>query len=437
MSAVARTPHESGRPWRRALVWLFFLAPFFYLTYGAANWLASVRDGVPSLAFAWERAIPFLPWTIIPYWSINAFYGLSLFLCRDREELDTHGRRLLTAQVAAVLCFVAAPLRFSFERPEAGGLPGLLFDALAGFDKPFNQAPSLHIALLVILWALYAKHVSARWRWLLHGWFALIGISVLTTFQHHFFDIPTGTALGFLCLWVWPERAPSPLGGFMPTVDPKARRLALRYLLGSAALALAAIGGGGAFLWLLWPALSLLLVASAYGGLGAAAFQKRADGRMSAAALALFLPYLLGAWINSRLWTWRRPEPVPVAEGVWLSRFPSARVAGRYAAVVDCSAELPRGFRHPHWRSFPMLDLLPPTPEERRRAAAVIAEAQAGGSVLVCCALGYSRSAAALGEWLVSSGRAPDFAAALARIRDARPAIVVEEPVIHTTALPQ
>ena len=32
-----------------------------------------------------------------------------------------------------------------------------MFDALAGFDKPFNQAPSLHIALLVILWELYAR----------------------------------------------------------------------------------------------------------------------------------------------------------------------------------------------------------------------------------------------------------------------------------------
>ena len=49
----------------------------------------------PSIVFAWERSIPFLDWTIIPYWSINVFYGLSLFVCATRTELDTHARRLL------------------------------------------------------------------------------------------------------------------------------------------------------------------------------------------------------------------------------------------------------------------------------------------------------------------------------------------------------
>ena len=44
-----------------------------------------------------------------------------------------------------------------------------------GFDKPYNQAPSLHIALLVVLWVCYARYASGAWRWLLHGWFALIG----------------------------------------------------------------------------------------------------------------------------------------------------------------------------------------------------------------------------------------------------------------------
>ena len=154
--------------------WLCLLAPFFFASYGAANWLAAQRADVGSVVFDWEHAIPFLPWTIVPYWSIDLFYGLSLFVCANRAELDTHARRLLTAQIVAVVCFILFPLRFTFARPEATGSRGFLFAALTSFDKPFNQAPSLHIALLVILWVLYARHVP-RWAlWLLHAWFALL-----------------------------------------------------------------------------------------------------------------------------------------------------------------------------------------------------------------------------------------------------------------------
>src|SRR5688572_14103812 len=188
------------RPASRALAWLAFLAPFFYLTYGAANAVAARQDDVPSIVFAWERGVPFLDWSIIPYWSINAFYAVSLFVCSTRAELATHVRRLLTAQIVAVVCFVAFPLKVTFDRPATDGLAGALFSALTSFDRPFNQAPSLHIALLVILWRLYATHLPRLAQWPLHIWFTLIGASVLTTYQHHFFDIPTGAMLGLFCL---------------------------------------------------------------------------------------------------------------------------------------------------------------------------------------------------------------------------------------------
>ena len=46
-------------PWRRALAWLTFLGPFFFLTYGLANWSAAQRADVRSVTFAWESGIPF------------------------------------------------------------------------------------------------------------------------------------------------------------------------------------------------------------------------------------------------------------------------------------------------------------------------------------------------------------------------------------------
>ena len=144
-----------ARPWRRALAGSAFSARFFFASYGFANWLAAQRAHVGAIVFAWERAIPFLPWTIVPYWSIDLFYGLSLFVCTHATRArHATRRRLLTAQVVAVACFIAFPLRFASCGRRPAGSFGLLFAVLGSFDKPFNQAPSLHIALLCILWVL-------------------------------------------------------------------------------------------------------------------------------------------------------------------------------------------------------------------------------------------------------------------------------------------
>ena len=203
-AAALIAPAPDARPWRRACLWLCLLGPFFFASYGAANWLTEQRAQVGSIVFGWEYSIPFVPWTIVPYWSIDGFYALSLFVCTSKAELDTHARRLLTAQIGAVICFILFPLRFTFPRPEAGGLDGLLFTALTSFDKPFNQAPSLHIALLCIIWVLFARHVPRFVLWPMRLWFAVLAASVLTTYQHHFIDIPTGVLLGLLSVWMWP-----------------------------------------------------------------------------------------------------------------------------------------------------------------------------------------------------------------------------------------
>jgi len=426
---------SAGRPWKRAAAWLIVLGPFFFLSYGFANWIASQRADVPSIVFDWERAIPFWPWTIVPYWIIDLLYGVSLFVCATKRELNTHAKRLLTAQLVAVLCFIAFPYRFSFAHPPADGVFGFLFDVLLGFDRPFNQIPSLHIALAVILWTLYTRHVSWRLgRVVCDGAFVLICGSVLTTYQHHFIDIPTGFVLGWLCVWLWPnEDALRP--SFVWSRDRQRLRIASFYALGAIGASSIAVTIGGAGLWLLWPALSLALVALAYAAIGARAFQKSDDGRLSPAARWLFAPYLAGAWINSRWWTRVFPAPSHVADGVWLGRTPTGRklAASPFAAVVDLTAELPISRGHRTLTVLPVLDLTTPSRETLAAAGIVIERFRAGGPVLVCCALGYSRSACAVAAWLLATGRAATVEEALQAIRVARANVVLHAD--HATAL--
>ena len=428
MSAAVAAASSAGRPWGRAFAWLAFLGPFFFASYGFATWVTAQRPQVGGIVFDWEHGIPFLPWTIVPYWSIDLMYGLSLFTCADRRELDTHARRLLTAQVIAVAFFLVFPLTFTFDRPRTDGAFGWLFGVLTAFDKPFNQAPSLHVALLVIIWAQFARRLGAMGRALIVPWFALIGISVLTTWQHHFIDIPTGALLGFLCMWLWPQQSAAPMISWRLASDPQRLRLALRYAIGAIVAAVVALAVGGWGLWLLWVTVALGLVAVIYALLGPAGFQKH-GGRFAPAASVLLAPYLAGAFVNARLWTRGHPLPDHVTDGVSIGRLPtrSELERGAFVAIVDLTCELPIDPGARAYANLPVLDLTLPDRATLVAAVQAIERRRPTDRVLVCCALGYSRSATVVAAWLVATGRASDARDAVALIRQVRPQVVMTE----------
>ena len=52
------------------------------------------------------------------------------------------------------------------------------------------------------------------------------------------------------------------------------------------------------------------------------------------------------------------------------------------------------------------MDLLPPSPEKVRLAADTVEAARHASPVLICCALGFQRSATVAIDWLVQAGQA-------------------------------
>jgi protein-tyrosine phosphatase len=171
---------------------------------------------------------------------------------------------------------------------------------------------------------------------------------------------------------------------------------------------------------LLWPGFALSMVAAAYWTGDPAWLGKR-----NRPVALLMLPYTLAAWINSRFWTRGQPAKNHLTDAVWIGRAPSALDRQGINSVVALAPELAtRGDAH-----VAMLDLMPPTEEQLDAAVRAIARFAGQRPTLVCCALGYSRSAVASAAWLVASGHAVNVDDALAQVRRARPQVVVRSSV--------
>ena len=301
-----------------------------------------------------------------------------------------------------------------------------------GFDKPFNQAPSLHIVLLIILWDFFRRHSSGQWKYFVDLWSFLIGISVLTTWQHHFIDIPTGLLAGALCLWLFPITAKSPFKkDDLQTLTPKHLKLGSYYLCGALLFLILAYLFQPWGLWLLYPAISLFGVALSYYLVRPHFFQKQADGSLSIAATMLFAPYLIFAWLNSRIWTKKHPEDSQILKientTIFLGRIPTRSTIQKYQAVFDCVAELPVNSKNSYFQ-YSSLDLIPLQADQLERAVEAFNQLIAAASsqstqqhVLIFCALGYSRSSAILCAWLMQQQHATQVNEAIQIVQSARP----------------
>lgn len=415
----------TGRPtWREAAVWAAGVSLLFMAVYSTTNALAAMRADVPAVYFPWELRIPLVPAMIVPYMSIDLFFVGSFFICATRREMRAHATRLATAIAVAGLFFAMFPLKLGFARTPVTGVFGPVFALLRGFDQPHNLAPSLHIALLSILWVVYTRHTEGLLNGAVRVWFILIVASTLLTHQHQLLDVVTGQILALWCLYMLPDRA--------ARLPANRRRvysavLGRRYAIGAGVLVMAGIAGwpwGGL---LLWPAFSLLMISLGYWGMGPGVFRK-VDGRLPIAARFWLAPVLSGTWIVQR---WMMRGAVPHAEvlpGVRLGRRPGRREVAELeslgvARVLDLTAEYdaPAWSRHVEYAGVPMLDMAAPEAEDLSRCVEHVERARKGGGVYIHCAMGLGRSVMVAAAYLLASGRASDVEQAVEAVRRVRP----------------
>jgi membrane-associated phospholipid phosphatase/predicted protein tyrosine phosphatase len=413
------------RPTKAAAVWAAACSLLFVGIYGGCNWISAQRGDVGTLYFDWELKLPFVPAMILPYWSLDLFFLASFFLCSDRKELGVLGRRIVLAIAIAGACFLLFPLRVGFPRPEVSGPLASLFASLRSFDQPYNLLPSLHITLLALLADHYGRHTRGGLRVTVFGWFALIAVSTVLTYQHHVVDIAGGALLAVFCFRAIPG---FPIG--------------MRYAAGSLVALALAIAGWPLGALLLWPSLALALVAAGYYGIGAAVFGKT-KGRVPLMARILLAPVRAGQYLSLIHYRGRSNAWDPIVPGVWIGRLlndQEAQDAVRrgVTAVLDLTAEFSEAapFLRAKYLSLPILDLTAPTREQLDAAVRFIDEQSASGIVYVHCKVGYSRSASVVGAWLLSSGRAASVEEAVSLLRRARSSIVIRPEAMASFRAP-
>jgi protein-tyrosine phosphatase/membrane-associated phospholipid phosphatase len=400
------------------------LSLLFLLVYSGTNWLTSHRADVGTWYYEWERFIPFVPLMLIPYMSIDLFFVAAPFLSRDQGELATFCRRVTLAIFVAGVCFLAMPLKLGFERPRLEGWMGALFGWFFATDLPYNLCPSLHIALRTILAEMYARHTRGLWNIASHVWFSLVGFSTVLTYQHQVIDVAGGFLLAAVCFYVVPAVS------HRHAVTPN-RRIGSCYLLAAIVASIAA-----ALLWpwgsiFVWPAAACLLAAAACFGLGPGIYRK-VEGRLTLSTRLLLAPLLVGQ--NLSLWYYRRQCRAwdEATCHVWIGRKLSDREAAEavrkgVSAVLDLTAEFSEAapFLTTRYLNVPILDLTAPTPEQLQQCVAFLSENAARETVYVHCKIGYSRSAAVVGAYLLASGAVSSAHEAMTRLRAVRPSIVI------------
>ncbi|MEP6956179.1 MAG: dual specificity protein phosphatase family protein, partial [Chthoniobacterales bacterium] len=181
----------------------------------------------------------------------------------------------------------------------------------------------------------------------------------------------------------------------------------------------------------------LAIVATGYCGVGPRIYRK-VDGLLPWSTVWALGPGLFGQHLSRMYYRRQCRAWDEVTPHVWIGsalreREACAAVAAGVTAVLDVTAEFsaPRAFRALTYRNIQVLDLTAPTFEQLQAMSALIHAQSARGIVYVHCKIGYSRSAAAVGAYLLSSGGAKDVDEVLASLRSARPSIVVR-PEIRT-----
>ena len=200
---ITTYPSILTRSWV-VIVWTSFL----YIGYQLTN-RYQVFQPTELPLFEFEQQIPFLMWTVIPYFLLIGGMYLPIFI----RSSDNFLKSLYAFAVAVCInysIFLFYPTVYPRpELPEMVGVSGWAYHWLVGIDTPANCFPSGHVCVPAIgIW--YVSREFPQHRYLLWFSFLLLVLTVLTTKQHYAVDILAGLVTASIGIasaeWIYKRR---------------------------------------------------------------------------------------------------------------------------------------------------------------------------------------------------------------------------------------
>ena len=195
-----------GRALRVNLALACVFGAYFWIVYGAGDFVAAHAATRHHVALPFETHIPLVPWAAAIYLTVTPFLCVALLVFRTPERLLPLFATLCAEVTIAGIVFVAFPVELSFPPHEVAGLGGTLHRLAHQITLTYNCVPSLHVVLaLTAAWA-FATVGGWRWRVLVWSWAGAIAVSTLLIHAHHIADLAAGAVLTAFCVRYVPPR---------------------------------------------------------------------------------------------------------------------------------------------------------------------------------------------------------------------------------------
>ncbi|WP_346880919.1 phosphatase PAP2 family protein [uncultured Algibacter sp.] len=383
---------------KKKITFTIITSILFGIIYNFNAWYASTLAYVPSFVFSFEKRIPFIPLTVIPYLTSGLFFVSVFFCCKNNTQLVTLFKRMALIIIVAGVCYILFPLKFSLTKPDTNNLLfQFLFQFIKNTDSPYNEAPSLHIAFAFVFWTVF-KELRKKWRNLFAIWFLLLGLSTLTTYQHHVIDILTGAILAQISFIVFPSQ--------QNNFQSRNFHIANYYFTGGWIIILLSLVLNeffySVYLILFWPSLVLFLIGYNYQK-NNVRFLKDRFGNIPLYKKAIYFPYLVTYWF---LWRFLRKNSttIEIIPKIYISsRLDKEEIKSfnfnKNTWVYDFSAELEENaivVKNSQYFSAPILDIGAFNVIEIKKIVSEISEIYkqlpSDGKILIHCTMGFTRS---------------------------------------------